>query len=67
MSGAGPHVRQWRAPLGIAFASIVGLLSALLGEGGVWWWISWITLSLPLVIVLRYWPLRRLVNRKPRS
>jgi len=30
---------------------LFGLLSALLGEGGVWWGLSWIALSLPLVVI----------------
>jgi hypothetical protein len=44
----------FRAPLGLALGSAVGLTSALLGDG-VWDALSWLALSLPLVaIVHRY-------------
>ncbi len=56
--------RQWRWPIMIAVLTAFGLLSALLGEGGVWWWLSWAALSVPLVVIARYWPLRRLFERK---
>jgi hypothetical protein len=38
--------------------TIVGLLAALLGGHGVWWWLSWTTLLTPIAVALRYWPLR---------
>jgi hypothetical protein len=38
--------------------AIAGLLSALLGEGGVWWWMSWITLGIPLVVIASFGFLR---------
>ena len=31
----------WRWPLVLAGLTLFGLLSALLGEGGVWWVLSW--------------------------
>jgi len=59
--------RQWSWPFGLAVLTMFGLLSALLGEGGIWWWLSWTALTMPLLVVARYWPLRRLFQRKSRS
>lgn len=56
--------RQWSWPIGIAVLTILGLLSALLGEGGFWWGLSWAVLAAPLIVIARYWPLRRLFQRK---
>lgn len=44
--------RQWGWPLGLALLTLFGLLSALLGEGGIWWVLSWIALAWPLLVVL---------------
>lgn len=46
--------RQWGWPLGLALLTLFGLLSALLGQGGVWWVLSWIALGLPLLVALRH-------------
>lgn len=43
--------RIWRWPLLLAALSLFGLLSALLGEGGVWWVLSWIALAAPLAVI----------------
>jgi hypothetical protein len=51
--------RQWRWPIVIAVLTSFGLLSALLGKGWLWWGLSWATLALPLLVIVRYWPLRR--------
>ena len=40
----------WRWPLVLAGLTLFGLLSALLGEGGVWWALSWAALAVPLVL-----------------
>ncbi|MHA3790462.1 hypothetical protein [Sphingomonas sp. YL-JM2C] len=58
--------RQWGAPIALAVLTLFGLLSALIGEGGIWWWLSWATLAAPLIVIARYWPLRRLFERKTR-
>lgn len=42
----------WRWPLALAALTIFGLLSALLGEGGIWWALSWLALSTPLLVIL---------------
>ena len=43
----------WRWPLVLAVLTLVGLLSALLGGGGVWWGLSWAALSAPLLVIVR--------------
>lgn len=45
------------APLAIAVLSIVGLISALVGDD-VWDVLSWLTLAIPVAVSLYYW-LRR--------
>ncbi len=49
-----PFWRQWRWPLGLALLTMFGLMSALLGEGGIWWVLSWIALGFPLFVALRH-------------
>jgi len=44
--------RLWRWPLVLAALTLFGLLSALLGEGGVWWGLSWIALTTPLLVIV---------------
>ena len=44
----------WRWPLLIGVASLVGLVSALLGDG-VWDLLSWLTLALPVLIAGLAW------------
>ena len=41
----------WRWPILLAASTIIGLLSALLGQGGVWWGLSWIALATPLAVI----------------
>lgn len=41
----------WRWPLLTAVLTVVGLVSALLGEGGVWWGLSWVALAIPLAVM----------------
>jgi membrane protein implicated in regulation of membrane protease activity len=49
------------APLLIAVITAGGLLSALLGDG-VWDAVSWLTLSIPLMLIAWYAP-----RRQPRA
>lgn len=42
----------WRWPLLLATLVVFGLLSALLGQGGIWWVLSWIALAIPLVLIV---------------
>ena len=44
----------WRWPLLLGLLTVVGLVSALLGEGGVWWGLSWIALAIPLAVMAFY-------------
>lgn len=46
--------RQWGWPIGLALLTIFGLFSALLGEGGIWWGLSWVGLVIPLLVILRH-------------
>jgi hypothetical protein len=49
----GTSRRIWRWPLALAAATVFGLVSALLGEGGIWWVLSWLALSAPLLVIAR--------------
>jgi hypothetical protein len=42
----------WRWPAVLAGLTLFGLLSALLGEGGLWWVLSWIALATPLIVAV---------------
>lgn len=44
--------RVWRWPLVLAALTLFGLLSALLGEGGWWWGLSWLALATPLLVIV---------------
>ncbi|MFT3968261.1 MAG: hypothetical protein QM690_20510 [Sphingobium sp.] len=46
--------RQWGWPIALAVLTVFGLLSALLGEGGIWWWLSWATLAAPLLVIVHH-------------
>lgn len=43
--------RIWRWPVALAGLTLFGLLSALLGQSNIWWALSWIALSIPLVVI----------------
>jgi hypothetical protein len=43
----------WGAPLLLALLTLFGLLSALLGTG-VWHFLSWFTLAVPLLVISWY-------------
>lgn len=44
----------WGAPIVLGVLSVFGLLAALLGTG-LWHWASWISLTVLLVVILKYW------------
>jgi hypothetical protein len=44
----------WSWPLAFSVFTVVGLFSALLGEGGLWWAICWIALSAPLIAIASF-------------
>jgi len=52
-SGRATGVRVWRWPVLLAVLSVFGLLSALLGQGGIWWVLSWIALATPLMVIVQ--------------
>jgi hypothetical protein len=43
--------RIWRWPLVLAVLFVFGLVSALLGQGSIWWVLSWIALTIPLAVI----------------
>jgi len=45
-------VQIWLWPAAIALLTVFGLLSALLGQSGLWWVLSWIALAVPLAIIV---------------
>jgi len=45
---------QWGWPIGLAVLTLFGLLSALIGEGGIWWWLSWGALAMPLLVIVHH-------------
>jgi hypothetical protein len=48
--------RVWAGPLALAAATLVGLLSALLGDD-VWDALSWLALAAPVVLIV--WKIAR--------
>jgi hypothetical protein len=44
----------WGAPVALGILTVIGLLSALLGDG-MWDALSAITLGAPVAVGLRYW------------
>ncbi|MES2414889.1 MAG: hypothetical protein V4614_13875 [Pseudomonadota bacterium] len=43
----------WGWPVAIGILSIIGLISALVGDG-LWDWVSWVTLGLPVAACCWY-------------
>ena len=39
----------WTIPASLAVVTLFGLLAALVGEGGIWWPLSWALLAVPCV------------------
>lgn len=39
----------WTIPALLALVTLFGLLAALIGEGGIWWALSWAALAVPCV------------------
>jgi len=53
----------WRWPVVLAVLTVSGLFSALLGQRGVWLPLSWLLLAVPLLVIVRCWPLRQRFRR----
>ena len=47
MSVGGLTATQWIIPAALGLITVLGLLSALIGEGGIWWTFSWVALAVP--------------------
>lgn len=54
-----PSVPVWPWPVALGLLTIFGLLSALLGQHGIWLGLSWAALSIPLIVtvvcLIRVW------------
>ncbi|CAM2898340.1 hypothetical protein CFR75_11020 [Komagataeibacter xylinus] len=54
-----PSVAIWLWPIVLGLLTVFGLLSALLGQHGIWLALSWTALSIPLIVtvacLLRAW------------
>ncbi|GAJ30474.1 hypothetical protein [Acidomonas methanolica] len=44
-------VAVWPWPIALSLLTVFGLLSALLGQHGIWLALSWTSLSIPLVVM----------------
>ncbi|MGY6771203.1 hypothetical protein [Komagataeibacter sp. NFXK3] len=47
-------VAVWPWPIALGLLTIFGLLSALLGQHGIWLALSWAALSIPLIVTVAY-------------
>ena len=47
-----PAVAVWPWPIALGLLTAFGLLSALLGQHGIWLALSWAALSIPLIVTL---------------
>lgn len=54
MSAARSSFHPWTIPTALALITMAGLLAALIGEGGVWWALSWVALAVPCVCSVFY-------------
>ena len=55
----GGRIRVWPAPIFLGVIASVGLISALLSDGGFGDYLAWLTLAIPVAVVLWYLPPRR--------
>ncbi|ATP55841.1 hypothetical protein CPT03_04850 [Pedobacter ginsengisoli] len=46
-------LKVWGMPILLSVVTIIGLISAIMGLG-VWHFISWMALSIPVYIMIRY-------------
>ena len=53
------RIRIWTAPIYIGVISTVGLIAALLSDDGVGDYLAWLSLGIPVAVVLWYAPPRR--------
>jgi hypothetical protein len=55
----------WTIPALLALVTLFGLLAALIGEGGIWWALSWAALAFPSVCSF-YYLVRGLMPPRPK-
>ncbi|GAB4012592.1 hypothetical protein GCM10028808_29160 [Spirosoma migulaei] len=48
-----PFGHTWTIPILLGISSLVGLISALVGDGS-WDALSWLTLGIPLLVIARF-------------
>jgi hypothetical protein len=53
------RIRVWTAPIYIGVLSTIGLIAALLSDGGLGDYLAWLALGIPVAVVLWYVPPRR--------
>lgn len=57
---SGPQrIRVWTAPIYLGVISTVGLIAALLSDDGAGDYLAWLSLGIPVAVVLWYAPPRR--------
>jgi hypothetical protein len=59
------RIRIWTAPIYIGVISTVGLIAALLSDGGLGDYLAWLALGIPVAVVLWYAPPRRTQKQEP--
>lgn len=52
VSASRPSVAVWPWPIALGLLTTFGLLSALLGQHGIWLALSWAALSIPLIVTV---------------
>lgn len=58
---SGPFMRMWGAPIALAILTVIGLLSALVGDG-IWDHVSAFALGVPVLLCCWYGLRRRTKN-----
>ena len=53
------RIRIWTAPIYIGVISMVGLIAALLSDDGLGDYLAWLSLGIPVAVVLWYIPPRK--------
>lgn len=56
--------QRWGSPIALAVTTGSGLLFALVGDSDVWRALSWLALSVPLLVTLKCWLLPRRLTRR---
>lgn len=51
-------LRIWKYPILLAIITAAGLFMALVGAG-IWHWLAWLALTIPLLVCFRYTVFRK--------